>query len=145
MLSESRFRNLRRLVSRISQIAQSYHTSSGGGISLRFVNFKNDSGFNRLAPRAADEALQQVHPRGSTRLGTALLQKVVQPFVIQPARERRLERPVLVVVVTDGEPSKEDPDTLKWTVLAAKEELRRSGVYGENGRPFQCFYRDIWR
>lgn len=133
MLSESRFHNLRRLVSRISQIAQSYHTSSGGGISLRFVNFKNDSGFNHLPPRLADEALQQVHPRGSTRLGTQLLQKVIEPFVIQPARERKLNRPVLVVVVTDGEPSKEDPDTLKWTVLAAKEELRNSGVYGENG------------
>lgn len=134
MLSEYRFQNLRRLVSKISQIAQCYHTSSGGGISLRCVNFQNDAGFNHLSPRAADEALQQVHPRGSTRLGTALLQKVVDPFVIQPARQGKLQRPVLVVIVTDGEPSKENPETLKWTVLAAKEELRRSKMYGENGK-----------
>ena len=40
---------------------------------------------------------------GLTPLGTALDQKVLQPLLLGPARQRQLQKPLLVIAITDGE------------------------------------------
>ena len=37
-------------------------------------------------------------------MGTMLDKKLIQPFVIGPATQNALRKPVLVIIITDGEP-----------------------------------------
>ena len=39
---------------------------------------------------------------GLTPLGTMLQHKILQPFVLGPAKARSLQKPVLVITITDG-------------------------------------------
>ena len=41
---------------------------------------------------------------GMTPLGTNLRRKVIEPFLLQPARSGTLRKPVLIIAITDGEP-----------------------------------------
>jgi len=160
MLVDNRFDDQRDVVKRISRIA---HTYNRAGISLRFINFLDDDGYNRLSHGDINSAISHVFPNGTTRLGTKLLEKVVLPFVIEPARRGELRRPVLISMITDGEvlslpsspplrstanvfsplqPTEENVDTLKWTILACKDELRKNlnahgTPYGESAVTFQ--------
>jgi len=160
MLVDNRFDDQRDVVKRISRIA---HTYNRAGISLRFINSLDDDGYNRLSHGDISFALGLVFPNGTTRLGTKLLEKVVLPFVIEPARRGELRRPVLISMITDGEvlslsssfplrstanvllplqPTEENVDTLKWTILACKDELRKNlsahgTPYGESAVAFQ--------
>lgn len=37
-------------------------------------------------------------------MGTMLDKKLIQPFVIGPVKQNALRKPVLVIIITDGEP-----------------------------------------
>jgi len=100
MLVNNRFDDQKAVVKRISRIAQTYNRA---GISLRFINFLDDDGYNRLNHGDINSAVGYVFPNGTTRLGTKLLEKVVLPFVIEPARRGELRKPVLISMITDGE------------------------------------------
>jgi hypothetical protein len=97
---DNRFDDQKSIVQRISRIAQTYNQS---GISLRFINFLNDDGYNNLSHGKINTAMSNVFPSGTTRLGTKLLEKVIFPFVIEPAQRKELKKPVLISIITDGE------------------------------------------
>ena len=42
---------------------------------------------------------------GLTPLGTSLDHKIIQPLLLGPARSRALQKPLLVIAITDGEVS----------------------------------------
>ncbi|KAI5795827.1 hypothetical protein FPQ18DRAFT_325443 [Pyronema domesticum] len=140
MLNDHRFDEQRGIVQRISRIAQTYNKS---GVSLRFINFLEDNGYNNLKHTDINGAVSSVFPAGTTRIGTKLLEKVVLPFVVEPARRGTLRRPVLISIITDGEPTEENIDTLKWAILACKHELsknvspRTGQAYGKSAVTFQ--------
>lgn len=100
MLADNRFDDQKSIVQRISKIAQTYNSS---GISIRFINFEKDDAYNNLSHGEIDSTFASVSPDGTTRLGTKLLEKVVIPFVIEPARKMELKKPVLISIITDGE------------------------------------------
>jgi hypothetical protein len=58
--------------------------------------------------RVCDEIMRKVDRvkfSGGTRLGTVLDSKIVQPLVIQKAKNDKFKRPLIAVIITDGEVS----------------------------------------
>jgi hypothetical protein len=74
--------------------------------SLRALNTKTqaDGVKNEAGAHQFVSNLEYVY---DTRLGTILDAKILQPMVVQPARRRALQKPVLVIVITDGAPQGE--------------------------------------
>lgn len=48
--------------------------------------------------------------QGLTPLGTSLDQKILQPMLLGPARSNTLQKPLLVICITDGAPAGEPAD-----------------------------------
>lgn len=73
---------------------------------------------------------------GTTPLGTNLDRKVLQPMVISQARCNNMQKPVLVICITDGEPTGEPKETVRHVVLNAKNVLSAT-PYGPGAVAFQ--------
>ena len=78
------------------------------GISVRFLNHNEGirKDFDDL--KNADDIgmkVAQVPFYGNTRLGTVLRDKIVQPMVVQKAAAGQLDKPVFVIIITDGQVS----------------------------------------
>ena len=69
--------------------------------------------------------LQPLHA-GTTPLGSSLDRKVLQPMVLSQARSNSMQKPVLVICITDGEPTGEPKDTVRQVVMSAKQHLQNS-------------------
>jgi hypothetical protein len=79
------------------------------GISIRFLNFKGDGNFNNLADvNDIMQKIQMIDYNGNTQLGLFLGEKIVNPMIIEKAESNTLKKPVIVVVITDGEVSLSD-------------------------------------
>lgn len=86
------------------------------GISVRFLNYSEGitGEFDNLTnPKEVQKVIMKVPFTGDTRLGEVLGSKIVQPMIIQKAAEKTLEKPVFVVIITDGEVSRHG---FLWTV-----------------------------
>ena len=68
----------------------------------------------------------QIKFSGTTPLGTNLDRRVIQPLVIGPSRCQQLRKPVLVIVITDGEPTGEPRDCVRQVILNSKRTLEQS-------------------
>lgn len=116
-------------------IATAASTFDQDGISVRFMNsmemgdgIRNADDVNMLVSR--------VRFQGLTPLGTGLKNKVLDPMVIGPARANRLDKPVLVITITDGQPAGEPLDTVANSIRQATEEVART-QYGRGAVSFQ--------
>ena len=78
----------------------------------------------------AQQLVEQVRFSGITPLGTNLDRKVIQPLVIQPLRNRSLQKPVLVCVITDGEPVGEPRDLTRRIIAGAAQAAGQFGAPG---------------
>lgn len=142
-----RIASLQTFVSRVAEVATHFDTD---GIALRWLN--TDAGLDGVMDAAEVRDVVSTHAFGGrTRLGTELWDKVLLPMLVEPAGDGTLQKPVLVVVVTDGQvggwlpsllgvlglanrkkPNKEPVSKLKFSILAAQSALRKAG-YGESG------------
>lgn len=52
----------------------------------------------------AGQIVSQIRFSGLTPLGTALDQKILQPMLLNPARQGQLRKPLLIIVISDGAP-----------------------------------------
>jgi hypothetical protein len=76
------------------------------GISIRFLNFSQDREFNNL--NDVEDIMRKVRAvdfDGPTRLGQTLHFKIVGPMVFQKERRNTFTKPIIVMVITDGEVS----------------------------------------
>ncbi|KAM4068140.1 ankyrin repeats (3 copies) domain-containing protein [Hirsutella rhossiliensis] len=86
------------------------------GISVRFLNYENDDGgdFDRLKDvgivQGKVDKVFKVKRDGS-QLGTKLKEKVVKPMVEDKFAVGEFRKPLIAVMITDGETT-ENPDTL---------------------------------
>lgn len=86
----------------------------------------NVQGNNITNEQQAMQLLQQVKFSGLTPLGTNLMNKVIQPLVLNPARSGQLQKPVVVITITDGTPAGENKDEIFNVILRTDHELRNS-------------------
>lgn len=80
--------------------------------------------------------LVQVNFNGMTPLGTSLNQKVIQPFLMGGINNRNLQKPILVIVITDGEPTGEPQSTVAQVIKNAKN-VSQNSQYGGGAIAFE--------
>ncbi|KAB8291736.1 hypothetical protein EYC80_006532 [Monilinia laxa] len=103
------------------------------GIEVRFIN--SDVNGNNIRSEPEVEALvQRVNFKGLTPLGAQLRNKVVEPLIMNKARANALQKPVLVIVITDGQP--DNQDEVFQVVKNSAAELART-QYGKQAISYQ--------
>ncbi|KAL4788283.1 hypothetical protein BJX76DRAFT_353314 [Aspergillus varians] len=105
------------------------------GISLRFMN--NDFMQNNIRnAQEVEQVISSIRFSGMTPLGTALRTKVLDPVIVNPARSGRLQKPVLVITITDGQPAGEAQDAVSQGIRYAVDEVSRT-PFGRGAVAFQ--------
>lgn len=103
MKSENRFDALKDTLRRVARFAT---ILSPQGISVRILNYddvEQGSWDGLKTVEDINERIQRVDYVGGTPLGTKLYSKVLEPMILSKARSRQLEKPVIVIIITDGE------------------------------------------
>ncbi|GAA6021515.1 hypothetical protein JCM10207_005787 [Rhodosporidiobolus poonsookiae] len=118
----SRIDDLKLIVSRVAQAASLFDSD---GITVRMMNSRVE-GNNITNDQLVQQFLSTINFSGLTPFGTNLDHKVIQPLVVGPARANVLRKPILVIAVTDGEPTGEDRRTLVNAVRNAKAALQQT-------------------
>lgn len=116
-------------------VATAASTFDQDGISIRFMNSAEQGDGIRDAEDVT-RLVSRVRFSGLTPLGTSLKSKVVDPMVVGPARANRLEKPVLVITITDGQPAGEPHGAVGDVIRHAVEETSRTR-YGPGAVSFQ--------
>lgn len=129
---EDRLGELKRVLTLITLATTKFDQN---GVSVRFMNSHEQSD-NVRSLSDIEALLSRVQFAGLTPLGTNLKQKVLEPLVVSPVRANRLEKPVLVITITDGRPAGEDPNTVANAVNYVVDEVSRS-QYGRGAIALQ--------
>ncbi|KAK4051904.1 hypothetical protein OIV83_002609 [Microbotryomycetes sp. JL201] len=116
----TRMDDLRLLVQRATAAATLFDTD---GISVRFINSDRTADHLSTAPQALDFVSNGSQYSGMTAIGCNLSNKILEPMLLQPARQQMLKKPLLVICITDGEPTGEDRSTFVNVVRHARDQL----------------------
>ncbi|XHG01119.1 hypothetical protein AWENTII_004521 [Aspergillus wentii] len=119
----------------IGIVATAASTFDQDGISVRFMN-SMETGDGIRDVEDVNRLVSRVRFQGLTPLGSGLRNKVLDPMVLGPARANRLEKPVLVITITDGQPAGEPHDTVANSIHYTISELSRTR-YGRGAVSFQ--------
>jgi hypothetical protein len=106
------------------------------GIQVRFMNSTLQGNGIRNSQMAKD-LVAQVKFSGMTPMGRELQNKILGPLVLQRAQSGQLEKPILVITITDGAPTGESPSDIARIITNASETLQRSTRYGKGAVAFQ--------
>ncbi|WWD22551.1 hypothetical protein CI109_107044 [Kwoniella shandongensis] len=119
----------------LSRVAYATSLFDQDGIQVRFLNNRLE-GNNITTEQQALQLVQQVKFSGLTPLGTSLYQKILQPLVLGPAMQNRLQKPVLAIIITDGTPAGEPKDEVFKVIMKTDQDLKRSR-YGPDAVSYQ--------
>lgn len=125
----------RNLATRMCSIATRL-VPDGDGVHLRFINKRERprGAWDSLNKDQIDNALRFA-PNGNTPIGTVLHEKVLQPYIFDVfARGETLKRPILIMTITDGCPTAEEPDTFRNAVVECGRALVERGYEPEGKR-----------
>ncbi|KAL7795415.1 hypothetical protein V8C37DRAFT_408783 [Trichoderma ceciliae] len=123
------------LVRRVSRISTCL-VPDGCGTGLQFINDRRGLDKNLTAEQVGD-IMTTVKPRGNTKIGTHLEQKILKPLVYDVIKEgKKLTRPILVSCITDGCATGEPSDKFKEAILNCVQFLRENG-YPQTAIRFQ--------
>ncbi|KAI2634929.1 hypothetical protein GGS26DRAFT_581648 [Hypomontagnella submonticulosa] len=100
-----RWRAQNELVKRISSIT-TRAVPNNDGCHLRFIN-KDTPDANNLNKDQIAQRLQSFYPEGYTPIGTKLRENVLDPLIYKDLDAGTLKRPYLVLITTDGYPTRE--------------------------------------
>ncbi|KAH0847464.1 ankyrin repeat protein [Fonsecaea pedrosoi] len=125
MRREDRWDSQTNLVERIAKVTTRV-LPEGEGVALRFIN--------QDVPNSSNLSLEDVanilgpmkwSNSGNTDIGTNLRSKILQPLVYDKLDSvpRRLERPLLISILTDGGPEPEPEPTLKNAIVECSQRL----------------------
>lgn len=105
------------------------------GIEVRCMNNQH-AGNGIKTDQQAFQLVSQIRFHGLTPLGTSLRSKVVDPMVLGPAKSGQMDKPVLVITITDGHPAGENSSTIFKIIKDAKARLANSR-FGPGAVAFQ--------
>lgn len=130
-----RIKDLQLIIQRVAFAATLFDED---GISVRFMN-DDTMPMNMLDNIRSEQQVEQLIGnkkfKGLTPLGTNLRRKVIDQLLI-PKLQGRMEKPLLIITITDGEPAGENQGELLNTVRYAVDSSRRS-QYGKGAVAFQ--------
>jgi hypothetical protein len=102
------------------------------GVVVRFINSAVEG--NGISNSAEiDGIFRTVRPSGGTPLGEQLDQKIMKKIVVPVIQSQEIQRPVLILNITDGVPS--NSNAVKQTILNCRN-FCASTKYGENAVAF---------
>jgi hypothetical protein len=105
MQFEDRFLALEDTLGRVATFAT---ILSPDGISVRTLNYSGDEqGWWDSLKTVEDihKRMGKIEYEGGTPLGTKLSSKVLEPMILNKAKDGSLRKPAIVVIITDGEES----------------------------------------
>ncbi|RMY06990.1 hypothetical protein D0868_05578 [Hortaea werneckii] len=130
-----RIKDLELILQRVAYAATLFDDD---GIEIRFMNdnmLSPDMLSHIQSKQQIDNIMQNKRYKGLTPFGSELRKKVIDPILVQKLRSG-MEKPLLIISITDGQPAGESPNTLMDTVRYAVDEARRSR-YGQGAVAFQ--------
>ncbi|KAL2918931.1 hypothetical protein HK105_201765 [Polyrhizophydium stewartii] len=119
----------------LSKAAEVMTLFDDDGVQVRFMN-SNVIGEGIRTTDHVNELVERVRFSGMTPLGTQFKSKVIDPIVLGPAISGQMAKPVLTIIITDGEPTREPKDTLRRVIVEAKRTLSRT-KYGPGALAIQ--------
>ncbi|KAK9804277.1 hypothetical protein WJX72_004387 [[Myrmecia] bisecta] len=131
--NEDRIDDLKVIVSKVAEVATLFDDD---GITVRYMNSKAQGDNLRTAHAASQFVLNNSNFEGMTPMATSLDAKIIQPFVAEGVKRRNLQKPVLVITVTDGEPTSE-PETKIFQVIKAAKKMVSKSAYGAGAVAFE--------
>ncbi|KAK6526834.1 hypothetical protein TWF281_010031 [Arthrobotrys megalospora] len=127
-----RIKDLKLILERVAFAATLFDQD---GISLRFMN--NELAQNNITnPVQIEQTISQIQFKGLTPMGTSLKNKVLDPLVLMPARSGQLQKPILIITITDGQPAGEPESAVQDAVKSISDELGRT-PHGSGAVSFQ--------
>ncbi|KAH8665295.1 hypothetical protein BGZ60DRAFT_453820 [Tricladium varicosporioides] len=113
------------------------------GISLRFLNYQNDCNgkFDRLTDLTKiKDMCHLVKPGGGTELGAVIQRKIINRRILEAAQvgTEGLKKPLIVAIITDGEPTDDDRNCFRNTIISCKEN-KQLALLGEGSTIFILF------
>ncbi|EGF78091.1 hypothetical protein BATDEDRAFT_90992 [Batrachochytrium dendrobatidis JAM81] len=118
-----RIQDLKLILAKIANVAGLLDTD---GIQVRFMN--NSTEIHGVTTQSqVEDLIGKIRFSGMTPLGSQFKAKVVDPIVLGPAVNGTLTKPILAIIVTDGEPTREPIDTLQDVILDATQILAGTG------------------
>jgi hypothetical protein len=126
MDQENRIQDLQDTLRRVATLAT---ILSPDGISVRTLHYGGDMDGqwdNLKTAKDIENRMDKVVYDGNTPLGTILEKKILKPMILDKARHDLLKKPVIVIIITDGEDS--CGQMLLFTHLA-------NGIVGKSGAP----------
>jgi hypothetical protein len=124
--------DLRLILSRVADVTSTFDED---GVVVRFMNSDVSGDFIKTAAEV-QSLVASVPFGGMTPLGTNLEKKVLEPMVVRQVQGRCLTKPVLVIVITDGEPTGEPRGTILTVIRNVVRYLGNAG-YGRGGLAVQ--------
>eukprot|EP00775_Hariotina_reticulata_P010679 gene10679-10838_t len=122
-----RIEDLKLIMGKVAEVATIFDED---GIEVRFIN-SAVQGRNIRQASDASRLLSGLEYRWDTKLATQMEAKILQPM----AYSRRLSKPLLVITITDGEPSDKPMDKIMTTIQEARARL--TPQYGPHAVAFQ--------
>lgn len=119
----------------LSRVAFATSLFDDDGIQLRFMN-STEQGNGIRNEQQVNELIGRTRFSGLTPMGRELQNKVLGPLVLGPARSGQLRKPILVITITDGQPTGESPSDVARIIKNASDELAR-GRFGKGALAFQ--------
>ena len=127
-----RIKDLKIILSRVAFAASLFDDD---GVQVRFMKSQLQ-GNNIRSEQQVNDLVSQVNFVGMTPIGSELMKKIVEPLLLQPARAGQLRKPLLVITITDGQPTGESGTVVEETITAACTELAKTH-YGRGAVAFQ--------
>ncbi|KAK2804009.1 hypothetical protein FQN50_006815, partial [Emmonsiellopsis sp. PD_5] len=125
-VEEDRWTKQREIVKRITDVATRADPNNRG-VYFRLIN-RHTPNADNLDGNAVAQRLLNSTPDGSTPLGTKLRERILNPVIFEPLNAgKRLERPYLIMIITDGCPWDEDEDKLRKAILECSSFLGSKG------------------
>lgn len=127
MKRDGRWESQKELVQRIAKITTMV-LQPDEGVALRFIN-RNVENTDNLTLERLGNVLKDMdwRPGGDTPIGTNLRSKILQPLVYSKLDAGNLDRPLIIIIMTDGMPEREDKTELEKVILECEKKLQDSG------------------
>ncbi|GAQ84528.1 hypothetical protein KFL_001930060 [Klebsormidium nitens] len=118
-----RIDDLKLILNKVSEVATLFDQD---GIQIRFLN-SQAQGNNIRTAQEAEACVAQTRFQGLTPLAASMERNILQPLVFGPAQSGQLRKPVLIVTITDGEPSDSPRDAILQVIKNARARLAQFG------------------
>jgi len=128
----TRITDLKAILARVSEVATLFDDD---GITIRWMN-ANLEGNNVRDSASASSIVDKIKFNGMTPLGTSMDAKIIKPLFVGPVQRKNLPKPILVITITDGEPTGEKEGKIVQVIKDAKAVATNS-PYGPGSIAFE--------